>query len=79
MEAVIGGKLFDTEKAEEIGYYSNNLGNSDFRNISEGLYKTKNGAFFLSGYGEPMTKYARKEGNMTYGSKRITPLSNAEA
>lgn len=79
MKQVIGGKLYDTTKAEEIGNYSNGLGTRDFRNVDETLYKTKQGRFFLAGEGGPMTKYSRPCGNMTGGGSGIIPLDAAEA
>jgi hypothetical protein len=79
MKKVIGGKIYDTETAEEIGGWSNNLGHSDFRNISESLYRTKKGRFFLAGEGGPMTKYSRRCGDSTGGGEDIQPLTHEEA
>ena len=79
MKAIIEGKRYDTETAREIASYSNGLGGGDFRNIEETLYRTKNGAFFLAGSGGAMTKYAEGNGNTTWGSSKIIPLSDADA
>lgn len=58
MKRVIDGKLYDTDTAEQIHYYSSGHGAGDFKNYDEGLYKTSKGAFFLAGEGGPMTRYA---------------------
>lgn len=79
MRQIIGGKTYDTDAAEEIGHYWNGLGTGDFRNISESLYRTKKGNFFLAGSGGPMTKYSRPVGNMTGGGDGIIPMAKEEA
>ena len=79
MKKIINGKTYNTETAEEVGHYWNGLGTGDFRNISEKLYQTTKGAWFLAGEGGPMTKYARPCGNMTGGGSNIFPLTKAEA
>lgn len=79
MKKIINGKVYDTDKAEEMGYweYSNP---SDFHHISETLYRKRTGEFFIWGEGGPMTKYARAiEQNSWSGGQRIMPLSLAEA
>lgn len=79
MKRVIDGKAYNTETATEIADYSNDLGSGDFRNISESLYITTKGNFFLAGEGGPMTKYSQPCGNMTGGGEGIIPLSKDEA
>ncbi len=79
MRAVIGGLRYDTTKAVEVADYSNGLGGRDFRNVSEALYKTRSGRFFLAGEGGPMTKYARAYGDMTGGGSGIIPMTPDEA
>lgn len=79
MRRIINKKIYDDSKATFIGSYSNDLGSRDFRDISESLYKTSKGEFFLSGEGGPMTHYAEKCGNMTSGSRKIIPLTKDEA
>jgi hypothetical protein len=75
MEKIIEGKKYNTETATKIGGYWNGLGGNDFRNVSEDLYKTKKGNYFVSGSGGPMSKYAVSNGNTTSGGDDITPLS----
>ncbi len=79
MKAIIDGKRYDTETAQELAHFWNGLGSSDFRCVSEGLYKTKNGAYFLAGQGGALTMYAEACGNATSEGERITPMSVEEA
>jgi hypothetical protein len=56
------------------------LGSGDFSHISERLYRTAKGAYFLAGTGGPMTKYARRIGdNCTTGGSDILPLTECQA
>jgi hypothetical protein len=75
MKKIIGGKVYDTEKAQHIGSWDNGQYTSDFRCCSEDLYRKKNGEFFLHGEGGPLTKYAKRHGNDVGYGERITPLS----
>ncbi len=79
MKKVVGGKLYNTETATEIGSYSNGLSSRDFRNVSESLFKTKSGTFFLAGEGGPLSKYARSVGSDTFGDEDLVVLSPDEA
>lgn len=79
MKQIINGKTYNTDTALEVGYYWNGLGDSDFSNISEKLYKTPRGAWFLVGVGGAMTKYSCPCGNLTGGGGGIFPLTRAEA
>lgn len=76
---IIDGKRYNPATAEEVAHYWNGLGGSDFRNLSETLYRTKKGQFFLLGKGGAMTKYAESQGNSSWGSSRCEVLSDAEA
>lgn len=79
MKQIINGKTYNTETATELGHYWNGRSDSDFSHISESLYRTKNGQYFLAGEGGPMTRYSRPVGDMTGGGKGIIPLSESEA
>lgn len=80
LKKVIDGKLYNTETATMIAEYWNGLTNSDFNHISEELYRTKNGNFFLAGNGGAMTKYCQKSGNNSFcGSEKIIPITEDEA
>ena len=75
MKEIIDGKRYDTDTAEMIAEYWNGVPSSDFQYLIEVLYKTKNGAYFLSGEGGAMTRYSRPvpTGGMCGGS-RIIPM-----
>jgi len=79
MKKIIEGKRYDTETATQVAEYGNGLGEGDFSNYDETLYRTPRGNWFLSGEGGPMTKYSRPCGDMTSGGDGIIPLSSNEA
>lgn len=79
MVKIIDGKRYNTETATEIAHFWNGLSTSDFRNVSETLYMTKKGGFFLAGEGGPMSKYSQSYGNMTGGGSGIIPLCKSHA
>ncbi len=80
MKKVIDGKLFDTEKATLIAEYWNGLDYSDFFNITEKLYVTSKGSYFLYGEGGPMTEYRERCGSNNWsGSADMFSLTRREA
>lgn len=79
MKRVIDGRPYNTETAESIANYRNNLPSTDFRFADETLYKTKNGRFFLHGQGGAMTRWCESAGNTSWGSSGIERLSETEA
>jgi hypothetical protein len=79
MKQVINKKVYNTETAECLAEYDNGLSGGDFHSLSESLYKTKKGAYFMHGVGGPMTEYAVRNGNNTSGSSKITPMIREEA
>jgi hypothetical protein len=80
MKKIINGKSYNTDTAQEIGYYDNGMARSDFGWCEERLYKTSKGAYFLAGRGGPMTKYSRRiGGNCSTGDSDIIPQSECEA
>ena len=79
MKKIIDGKRYDTETADDIADWGNGLGCTDFRNINESLYRTKNGAWFLAGSGGAMTRYSVSNGNMSSGGSDIIVLTDDEA
>jgi hypothetical protein len=79
MKAVLDGKRYDTETAQEIAADGHGH-SSDFNHWRESLYRTKQGAFFLAGSGGARSKYARNpRQNEWTGGERITVLTEAEA
>lgn len=79
MKTIIDRKVYNTDTAEKLCHWDNGLGNGDFRNCSEDLYKTQKGAYFLCGEGGAMSKYSRKFGNMSGAGSGIIVLSDSEA
>lgn len=79
MKKIVGGKRYDTDTATLVGEYG--YGNcGDFERIHEGLYRTKNGNYFVAGSGGPKTRYAVSVSqNCWSGSSDIYPLSKGEA
>lgn len=80
MKKIINGAKYDTSTAKKLGEWSNNLGNRDFNNCTERLYRTKSGKYFIYGYGGAMTKYAESCGNNSWtGGSNIEPVSRQAA
>jgi len=79
MKQVIGGKVYNTETAEEIGSYANNLGTRDFRDLEETLYKTRKGNFFIAGEGGALTRWAKIAGDGSGPGEGIEALNKQEA
>ena len=80
MRKIINGKSYDTEKATEVGCWSNNLSTRDFHHCTETLYRKRTGEYFLHGEGGAMSKYARAiDTNSWSGSEDIKPLTVEEA
>ena len=80
MKKIINGKSYDTEKAAEVGCWSNNRSARDFGHCTETLYRKRTGEYFLYGEGGPMSKYRRAvDQNSWRGGEDITPLTVEEA
>lgn len=79
MKKIINGKSYNTETAEEVASFWNGLCSGDFGSLSESLYRTKKGSWFIAGEGGPMTKYARHYGNMTSGGAELIPITAQQA
>ena len=61
MRKIIKKLIYDTENADFVAYYS--YSNSrDFNYMSENMYRTKKGRWFLVGEGGPNSKYGVKTG-----------------
>ena len=67
MKRIINGKSYNTETATLVAHYDSPHGCTDFHHYSEGLYRTRKGAWFLAGEGGPMSKYARSLGSNSWG------------
>lgn len=79
MRAIIEGKRYDSDKAEQIA--SHCWGHpGDVEHIDESLYRASKGNWFLAGRGGPKTKYARPvAGGDMSGSSDIIPLPEDDA
>lgn len=81
MKRVIDGRRYDTDTAEflcDLTPASHNI--NDFKYENTSLYRTQRGAYFLSGSGHGLTRWARKmpDGGYGYG-EGIIPLDDREA
>ncbi len=80
MKKIINNKLYNTETAKEVAYWSNMTDRRDFSCVEETLYRKKTGEFFLLGEGGPMTSYAVAAGTNSWtGGSRIMPMTYDEA
>ena len=80
MKKIINGKSYDTDKATQVGIWSNGRGYRDFSHCSETLYRKRTGEFFLYGEGGPMSKYRRAvDQNSWRGDEDVKPLTVEEA
>lgn len=86
MKRIIEGKRYDTDAPQttllgEADGINNGAAESvtDFAFWEAGLYRTAKGAYFLAGRGGPMTRFAKRRGNITEGDEKIIPLSKEEA
>ena len=78
MKRIVDGLLYDTETAEEVASFSRGH-SGDFDSVSETLYKTKSGNWFVHGEGGARTRWARHHGNESSGGEGILALSRDEA
>jgi hypothetical protein len=79
MKKIIKNKLYDTEAAQKVGSYSNGYGCWDFNYVSEALYRTKSGAWFLHAQGGARTEYKTVHGDSQSSGETIIPLSDERA
>ena len=80
MKKIINGKLYDTEKAKELGHWANMGDRRDSRQVEETLYRKRTGEYFLHGEGGALTKYAVTiDDNNWSGGEKIIPLSAGKA
>lgn len=75
MRKIIKGKLYDTEKATQVGEWSRDYPR-DFSYVCETLYRKRTGEYFLHGEGGPMSPYAESCGQRQWqGGEAIKPLT----
>ena len=81
MKAIVDGKRYDTEAAEELASWDSGHHAGDFNRVSEALYRTPKGAYFIAGEGGANTGYAEpcEGGNMRTSGEAIRVVSEREA
>ena len=79
MTKFINGKRYRTGNGEMIYCHSNCLPDNDDNRLTEVLYVTKKGNYFIYGTGGAKTKYAVSHGETSSGSEDIIPLTKDEA
>lgn len=79
MKKVIKGRVYCTDTAKELGWWSNTSNRRDFAWACETLYKTKSGQYFLHCEGGPLSRYASHFGNDSGYGEKIEVLSIDQA
>ena len=79
MKRIINGKIYNTEAATRVGNFASAYGPGDFRYEDTDLYKTKKGAWFISGEGGPLSRWSQPCGNGQRGGSGIEVMTTAEA
>ena len=79
MIAVIDGRRYNTDTAEEVGRESNGHFRSDFNFETTALYRTPNGRWFQHGEGGATSYYAQRDGNSWCWGEKITAVDDATA
>lgn len=79
MKKVIRGSRYDTETARVLGRRTNGLLPGELEYVSETLYRTKAGKFFLHGEGGPKTAYSERTATGWKGGECITPIEVEQA
>lgn len=79
MKRIIDGKTYNTETAVLIADFWNGLSSGDFHSLSEELYLTRKGTFFIAGEGGALTSYAEAYANMSGSGAGIRVISQEAA
>jgi len=79
MKKVIDGKVYNTDTATKVAEWDNGRPYNDFNNVTETLYITKKGNWFLHGEGGANSHYRKSNGNSSWGSSDIIDKSEYEA
>ena len=80
MKKVINGKMYNTETAKQVGFWSNGYSYREFGWVEETLYQKKTGEFFLEGEGGANSRYSREVERNWYGSGHyLIPFTKDEA
>jgi hypothetical protein len=79
MKRLINRKIYDTATAEKIAYWDNDQHGRDFGFMSETLYRTRKGNYFVHGQGGPMTIYASHAYGGRMAGESLDALTDAAA
>lgn len=80
MKKVIGGSLYNTDTAQELGHVEPaGYDSGDFNYFCESLYRTKSGKYFLHGEGHGNSRYGAWTGNTGGWGEEIRPYTPEEA
>ena len=80
MKKVIKGSVYNTETAREVGSVApNGWDTGNFNYLSETLYCTKSGKYFLHGEGHANSRYGVWQGNTGGWGETIIPYSPNQA
>lgn len=79
MKKIINGAKYDTNTAKCIGKWDNGVSSNDFDYVSEELYRTKSGKYFLYGQGGRNSRYGEWYGNTGGCGEQIMPMTREDA
>lgn len=75
----INGKMYNTETAESILFWSNGCSHSDFNYRSKELFKANDSSWFILHYGGANTDMAELQGSNASEGSSIEPISEKQA
>ena len=75
MKKIIKNKLYDTDTANEVGYWDNGLYATDLDYCGETLFRKRTGEYFIHGDGGARSRYSVADGNGWRSGEQIVPLS----
>lgn len=79
MKKTVNGATYDTKTAKAIACYNNNLPQSNPCYVTEILYLTPKGKFFLHGKGGPLSQYGLYSGTNRRSREHMIPMTEIRA
>ena len=76
---IINNRMYNTETAKQLGYWSNGYTPADFYFAEETLYQKKTGEYFLVGHGGPMSSYAESCAGQSCSGTIFNPFTEEDA
>tara|TARA_R100001463_G_scaffold135626_1_gene199226 strand:- start:206 stop:544 length:339 start_codon:yes stop_codon:yes gene_type:complete len=77
---VIDGRRYNTATATEVASYENDCFQGDCYHLSETLFMTPKGNYFIAGFGGAFSKYARRvDQHARIGGDGLEPMTFQEA